>query len=371
MRPTSDELASVLTSSHRRELVADVFLGPTRVLENVPLDSWTLKGDIDAEVKTGGTVTVEYSGDFADSVTPHELTDALAPYGQELVVSMLISAGPFSERVPMGTYRLTDVPSATDAQLRFRDRLITTGSRVQLTLLDRFETVRRARFRSLEQPASLTSAWDEFTRITGLQTTRTVADVAIPASVVYTRERLAAAQQIAGVLGGRGYMLSDGTAGIIPDTPGSPVAELAIGEEGVILDVDYAMHSENVYNVVVFDGEDTVGTPIHEEIAVTSGPLSVDGPYGEYVVDYPTDQKQFIKSRNAARTAITNHLAKVSATDYYELPVQCITDPRLEIGDVVTVQRMDRLITGRIQTYTMGRTGPMSLTLGVLDDVAI
>lgn len=371
MRSSSngDNLPGVLRGgSFSRELVADVFYGPTRLIEGVPLDDWTLSGDADAEIKTSASATVVYSDDFARSVTPHELTDALAPFGQELYLYMIIRASGFEDRIPMGVYRLEDVPGATDAQIRFRERVITVGSRVELTLLDRFLGVKRALFRSLEQPPSLTSAWAEFARITRLQVTRSVPDVAIPNTVTYSRSRIAAAQQIAGVLGGRAFMLADGTATVMPDEPGDPVAELQIGEEGVIMDVDYSLHSEGVHNVVVGDFEDASGNPIHAEAAIGDGPLSVNGPYGEYVTEYPADQKQFIKTQAAADAAVLAHLEKVSATDSYELPVQCLIDPRLELGDVVTAQRMDRLITGRVRKYTMGRRGPMSLKLQVLDD---
>lgn len=357
--------------SFRRELVADVFYGSTRLLADVPLEDWTLTGDADAEIKTAATATVVYSGDFAESVTPRDLTDALSPFGQEMYVYMLISAGGFEDRIPMGVYRIDDVPSASDAQIRFRERVITVGSRVQLTLLDRFVGVKRALFRSLEQPPSLTSAWAEFARITKLQVTRNVSDVAIPNTVTYSRSRISAAQQIAGVLGGRAFMLADGTAGIIPDVPGAAVAELQIGEEGVVMDVDYSLHSEGVYNVVVLDFEDENGNPLHSEAPIGDGPLSVNGPYGEYVTEYPSDQREFITTQEQGDAAVLAHLQKVSVTDSYELPVQCIIDPRLELGDVVTVQRMDRTITGRVKKYTMGRTGPMSLTLQVLDDVPV
>jgi len=373
MRPAQDGLAAVLRGgSFQRTLTADVYLGTERLLENVPLDDWSLKGDIDAAIKTSASATVVYSGDFAESVTPRQLTDALAPFGQEMRLYMTISVGgAFSDRIPMGVYRLEEVPSATDAQIRFRDRVLTVGSRVELTLLDRFLSVQRARFRSLEQPLSLTSAWAEIARVSRLPITRTVADAAIPSTITYARDRLDTVQLLASVLGGRACMLSDGTLGIIPDAAPAATALLEIGEEGVVLDVDYSLTSDQVYNVVIGDFEDTTGRPIHVEAQVSTGALAVDGPYGEYVTEFPSDRAQLIKTAAAARAAVDAYLAEVSAVDRYELPVQSIIDPRLELGDVVQVQRMDRLITGRVNAYTFGRTGPMSLTLGVLSDVPL
>lgn len=368
MRASAPGFDDVVRHSFRRVLKADVYYGAERLIENIPLDEWSLNGDIDADIKTGASVTVSYTGDFGETVTPRELTDALAPFGQELRLYMEISAGGFKDRIAMGAYRIEDVPSATDAQMRFRERLITKGSTVRLQLLDRFYGVKRARFRALQEPRSLTSAWDEIARLSRLAVIRNVADVAIPRSVVYSRDRLDAIQQLAAVLGGRAFMRGDATLAIIPDTPAASVAELMIGEDGVVLDVAYALHSEDVYNVVVGDFEAVNGTPIHAEAAITLGPLSVNGPYGENVIEYPNDQKTFITTQSAADAAVAAYLSQVALTETFELPVQATLDPRLEIGDVVTVVRRDRLISGQIRKYTMGAKGPMSLTLGVIDE---
>jgi hypothetical protein len=372
MRSTSAALQGALQGgSFSRQLLGDVYYGSTRVLQDVPIKDWSLNGDIDAEIKTAGAISIAYTDDFAQSVSPTQLTDALAPFGQEIRLYMVISAGSvYSERVPMGVYRIEAAPSATDAQMRFQNRVITIGSVVNLTLMDRFYGIRRNQFRSLEQVGILTSAWGEIGRISGLQLNRNVADVAIPSSTVYGRDRLAAVQTIASILGGRAYMTADGAISILPDTPGAAVITLEIGEDGVILDVAFSMESQDVYNNVFGDFEAVDGTPIHSEASIINGPLAVMGPYGYNSVAYPEDQKNFIKTQAAADTATANRLALVSTSTSFELPVQCILDPRVEVGDVVNVQRMDRLITGRVKKYTMGRTGPMSLTLGVLNDVA-
>lgn len=374
MRPGSDALKAVLDSpsSFGRALVGDVVRGAERRIQDLPLTSWTLSEDIGAKIKSGGSVDVVYTDDFAASVTPHELTDALAPYGSELHLYVVISAGEFSERVPVGKFRIDGVPKASDAQMRFRDRVITVGSRVQLRLLDRFMAVDRAQFRSLEQPPDLSSAWAELARVMRLQVTRTgVADQAIPETLVYPRNRVDAAQLLAKILGGRAYMKDDGTVGILPTVPGSPVARLALGADGTVGDVEYSMESEGVFNVIFGDFEAEDGTPIHVEATVhDGGPLDVSGPYGEYVGEYSRGNKDLINTLAAAQAAVDEELLEASSTESYELPVQCQFNPLLEIGDVVEVERMDRLITGRILKVTRGQAGPMSLRLDVLDDVA-
>lgn len=368
MRTSTEQLGEVLRGgSFQATLTADVFYGADRRMQDLPIDTWSFTGDLDAEVKTSGRLDVVYQGDFADSLTPHEFSDTLAPFGQIVQPYLTIRAGNFKERIPLGAYRIMK-PEGYDQHLNRGDRQLVVGSTVKLTLLDKFHGVRKAKFRSLEQPKDLGSAWAELARVTRLPVTRTVPDVPIPSTLVYDRSRLEAAQLLAAVLGGRAVMLADATVGVVPDTPGVVVADLQIGEGGVILDVGNSMSSDEIPNVVYGDFEDAAGNPIHVEASITYGALAVDGPYGENVVEFPSDQKQLYKSRDTCQAAVEAYLAKVSAPTTYDVEVSTLLDPRLELGDVVTVQRVDRILTGRVKKYTFGQDAPMSLTLEVFLD---
>jgi hypothetical protein len=251
MRTSTAQLGRVLAGgSFRATLSADVFYGATRVLQDVPVEDWSFSGDIDAEVCYGGKLTIVYQHDFARSYTPREVTDALAPFGQRVIPYLTIKAGPFVERVRLGVFRIADVPDAEDHFMTHQGRRLVVGSRVEITLLDLFDQVRRAKFRTLEQPPSLTSTWAEIARITRLPVTRTIADASIPGIYTHDRSRLTATQVLASVLNGRAVMLADGTIGAIPNTPGAAVAELRTGDEGVILSAGYALSSTDIPNVV-------------------------------------------------------------------------------------------------------------------------
>jgi hypothetical protein len=369
MRTGTQQLKDVIEGgAMKATLVGDVVRGAERLLEGVSFESWSLTGDYDADIKSGGDVTLLYAGDFADSVSPRELTDILAPYGSEIHLYMEIAAENFSGRIAMGKYRIDGVPSASDSSIVHRERLITAGSVVQLRLLDRMRNVQRAPFRSLEQPSSLTSTWAELGRVTRLPLTRNVNDVAIPSTLVYPRSRLETAQLLAQLLGGRPYLTEFGTVAILPDTAGSVVATIRTGPDGSIGELKYSMESEDVYNVVVGDFETADGTPIHVEAEITDGPLAVEN-YGENVAFYERPDKELITDTTTAQTAVNTELARVSQTGYYELPIQCRLNPLLEIGDVIQAETVNRLITGRIRKTEMNRSGPMSLTLAVISDV--
>lgn len=363
-RQYSADLAGIVTGgSFTRELVGDVYYGGVRLLENVPIEDWSLAGDLDANIKTTAKVRIVYQDDFAAAYTPREATDAFAAYGQELHLFMVISAGDFTERVRCGIYRIDEVPDAYDRSVQLDGRTLTTGSVIDLDLVDRFDNVNWPT-RSLVQPLALTSAWGELIRVSRLQATRTVADAPIPNSIVYPRNRLETVQQIAGILGGRALMRSDGTVGVVPDALGSPVITLRTGEpDGTIIGTGYSMISRQIANVVIGDFEDDAGRAIHAEAAITTGPLDVAGPFGERVVEYPNDQKQFVRTQAAANAAVKAHLERVSQRGPIEIPVTLTPDPRLEVGDVVELKRPDGDAVGRVVKYSLPRKGAMQLTV--------
>lgn len=367
MRTSTEMLGKVLRGgSFRVDVSFDVEYGGERVLQNVPVTAWSFTGDRAAEIPHAGELTIAYQDDFARSYTPREVTDAFAPFGQKVLPTVTISLGPFIERIPLGVYRIDETPDGRDEFLTLGERRLVTGSVVRVSLLDLFHQVKRARFRSLEQPAT-TSAWAEIARITGLPVTRTVADATIPLTVTYDRSRLAAVQTLATVLGGRAMMLSDGSIGVIPTTPGAAVFDLPIGEEGVLIDVGYSLSSDERPNVVIGDFEDTAGNAIHVEAQIESGALAFDGPYGEYVVEFPDELKPLYKSTAACQAAVNTYLEQLSADARPEAPVDTLFDPRLELGDVGTLQRPDRELTARISKYSMSgdNTGKADMTLDV------
>lgn len=364
MRHFSDDFSSIVTTgSFTRELTADAYLGGKRTLENIPVDDWNLAGDYDANIKNTATARIIYQDDFAKSYTPREASDALAAFGQELHLFMTVSAGDFSERIRVGIFRIDEVPSAYDRKVMHENRELTIGSVIDLDLVDRFATVNWPT-RTLDAPAALGSAWSEIVRVSRLQVTRTVPDKSIPNSIVYPRNRLSTVQQLAGVLGGRAMMLSDGTLGVIPDEYSTPDLTLTTGEPaGTIVGTGYSMRSREIANAVYGDFEAEDGTPIHAEAAITVGDLSTLGPFGERPVEYPGDQKAFIRTQRAADTAVQNHLAKVSRRGPVEIPVTLVPDPRIEIGDVLEVSNGGTPQIARAVKYSLPKKGAMQLTV--------
>jgi hypothetical protein len=366
MRVASENLSEVLRGSFSTRLIVDASYGADRRAMDLPAVAWDLDWDSEAEIPGDGSLTIIYTPEVAESLTPTQFTDILAPFGQELNLRLEVSAGEFWETVQLGHYRIIAVPDARDTHMDHLGETIVVGSSVTVTVRDRLEGVRRSGFHSEQSPPSLDSCWAEIQRLTGMQVLRSVDDKPIPASTVYLAEqggRLKAVQALAGVLGGVAYVTPDGALSVMPDAPGDVVAELVLGDEGTILDVAHSMESEGVYNEVVGNFESEDREPIFSVAAVTDGPLAVDGPYGRYTRYYSSP---FVKTQAAADSAVAAILSQVSSSQTYRVPVKCVLDPRIEDGDVVSVQRPGgRLLIGRVVSHSFGSSPVMDLELDV------
>lgn len=366
MRTGSDLLKEALKSGVTHRLVVDAFYGATRTAKDLPVVQWELQWDAEAQIKSYGKLVIAYSGDMADSYTPKQFTDLLAPFGQELNILLEVSAGEFSETIQLGHYRIVSVPDARDEHMNVTGRELTVGSRVTVTVQDRLVGVKRRGFRYEEQPPSLTSCWGELARLTGMQVIRSVPDKAIPASVVYAAEqggRLNAVQALADVLGGVAYVTPDGALSVLSDEVGDVVLELTLGDEGTLLDVAHSMDSEGVYNTVVGNFTDADNNPITAVASLTTGDLGTDGPFGEYTRYYSSP---LVKTQEAAQSAVDAILARAVSTQTYRVPVQCLVNPLVEFGDVVSVQRpVGDPLVGRIVKYKFGSSRMMSLEMDV------
>jgi hypothetical protein len=365
-----DNLAEALASDFNVRLIADVFRGPERVFQDLPVsDNWSLKFDSEGRIKASGTLLVQYTSEVADSLTPTEFTDLLAPFGPELNLLLEISVGSlFSQTILIGRYVLTQVPSARDEHMRFLDRTITTGSLVELTLQDSLVRIQRRGFHFEEQPVPSTTCWSEIARISGMQVTRNVPDAPVPAGLLYEPKeggRLDAVQTLAGRLGGRAFVTPDNTLSVLPYTvPLVPELTLSVGARGTLIDVEHSMESEGVYSEVVgvYEVENSAGdrVPLYSLAQLTQGPLSVTGPYGAYTYFHTSNVPTNQQTADAETQAV---LTQVSATQTYRVPVTCILDPRVRDGMVVEVVQATRSTVGRVVNHSFGGNGLMQLEL--------
>lgn len=265
MRTVSAKCAEIIEGgSFDTQLTLTAFYGSEITLADVPVTSWSFDSERGRDIPTKGVVEAVYSDDDGSSAGPRDFTDALAPFGQEVVVSVVISAGRFSEAIMLGRFKIIGTPEVEDTNMVVGSKIITTGSRVKLTLVDGLEKVRAAGFTGPTRPRS-TYCWPELAVLTGMQIFKTLPERNMP-TVEYeiaSEGRLDVCQAIAAELGGTLYVRPDGALTVLPDTPGPVVKTLTLGEDGLRLsDIAREMATDQIYNEVVGTFEDDDRNPI-------------------------------------------------------------------------------------------------------------
>ena len=314
--------------------VADVMDGSDRRLEQVELDEVSLKWDSAAMVECQGSATVVHVPDEGESWAPQEPGDALAPYGPELVISARVEAGPLVEEVPLAVLRITDKGDAEQSRTTITGESIVTAERIPLTLEDRMRSVVRDRFTKATSPSILSSAYRELEALTGRPVVRSLPDKAIVGISAYD-ERDQAVQDLAQLLGGDAHFDSGGRLRVRSSTPGAPVAVLVLGPYGRVDKLTSAMSADRVYNGAIVRGKNALGVEFQVERWITTGPLATSR-YGRVPVFYQSD---LLRTLAQAGERADRLLAEKSQPRAASWKVECLWNPLIEVGDVVTVQR--------------------------------
>ncbi|WIB25808.1 hypothetical protein [Curtobacterium sp. MCSS17_015] len=371
MRDSGSQVADVLRSgSFDMQWVADVYYDGTRRLSNVPITEPKFVDDGSALVQSTGSCTVVWTPDFAESLSPQAADDTLAPFGSELSVAVIISAGTFTERIQMGWYRIDDVPNADDQFVEHAGHRIVVGSRVELTLQDRFRRVQKDRFDVPGSPPSRTSVLNEAQRISGLQIVREVPDATIPRGFAYEEERLDPLYDLLEFADAVPYMRPDGSMGQRPIDWGAPVDVVTDGNDGSLVSLKRAMSSSTVYNrIAVRSSATDGGAQILASAEITSGPLRArnsDGspsPYGRVTYYYSSD---LITNRAQAKQYATQNLPRVSSLRVTERPMTELFNPLRQVGDVLTIRSsLEPEFQGRVKTINRNDGATQDVTLEV------
>ena len=369
MRFASAAASSILSGSFDHNWVADLYYNGERRLKDVPLTDVSFTEDAEAAVQQSGSCKIVWADDFGRSATPREVADWFAPFGARLHVYSILSAGSFSERVEYGRFEITDVPAARDAGMDFRGQWVTTGSVVELELKELLARVDAETFDVPSAPASLDSAWDEVARITGLPVSRSVADAAIPRSVMYEDVKLDAIYNLMDVvLDAVPHMTADGAIGARPNALGSVVATLRRGEGGCLVDVGAAMSAARVYNRVVVRATSGDQAQVLAVAEVTTGPLRVrntDGSLSPFGARTYYQSSEFVTTPGQAQAWADSTLATVSSLRATRVPVEETFNPLRERGDVVLVERATEWLFGRVVTIRRSRRATQDLVVEV------
>lgn len=357
--------SAIEAGTYSFELKLTAFYGNDVTLPDVPVAAWKFESEEGRAVPTVGSLDAVYVDEDGASVSPRGFTDALAPFGQEVLAQCVVSVDQFTETIVLGRLRITDTPEATDSNVLHGSRVLTASSEVSLEVADLLDKVRAAGFVGASSSVKAT-CWAELAHLSGMRVARSVPDLNMP-RVEYemsSEGRLKACQDIAARLGGTLYVRSDGALTVLPAEQGPVVRRITLDKDGTRLsEMTRALSMDGLFNEIVGDFEDSDRNPIWVPPAqITDGPLSVDGPLGHRTRYVDSD---LVKTRDQARAMLWNVLEQSSVLAPVEIPVDILLDPRIEIGDTVEIEQELETVVGRVVKVTHASTGRTSMDIAV------
>ena len=363
MREVSERLRDVLEGGvFSVEWLADLIYDGDPKAQNLALLEPRFSWDMSAQVQGTGSCTILWDDLFGQSVVPREIGDLFSPFGAELQVDVIVSAGASRERVQMGRFVLDSVPAAVEYAIAHPHGglPVVVESTVTLDLADYFMRIARDTFPFPTSPKSA-SMWDEAQRLTGLPVARSIDDRELPTNITYDEDRLEAL--------GKAFGPSNAWPALTPS--GALTARLKdwtapVGRLETVLDAPLVMRSENVYNRVVVEGKnpDPDGPVLRAVAEIREGVLRTqnrDGsrsPFGGNTYTYKSD---YLTSQAQCQAYADDLLPRVSRIRSVTRRVTIPFNPLYEVGDVLVLVDPTRLgdeslVRVRSITHEQGET---------------
>lgn len=328
-----DVIASGLYSAH---WAGDLFYDGVPKAQNLLLLDPRFGWDASAQIQGSGSCEVLWDDMFGQSIVPREIGDLFSPYGAELQADVIISAGDFAERIPMGRFVLDSVPDSVEHAIQSAHGgvPVVVESRVSLDLADYFLRIARDEFPFPTAPRS-TSMWDEAQRLTGLSVVRSIPDRTLPRNITYDEDRLEALGKVFGPSNAWPALTPSGGLTALPKAWSAPVGRL----ENVLAS-PLVMRSENVYNRVVVEGKnpDPDGPVLRAVREIRQGYLrtrNADGtrsPFGGSTYRY---KSEFLTTQAQVDRRADELLPQVSQIRSVTRKITEPFNPLRELGDVL------------------------------------
>lgn len=364
-----DDVARVMRSTHSAAYVADAFYDGVPTLTGMPVSTkGSIDGDTTSRVQTSASISVESNAMvFAGSgktIAPERAADALATYGQEIVISRQIWFGRILvSTIPCGTFRISEAPTIAKYGRPFGSGFVYTAAAVELKLDDRFEPIDAAQFASVQSPAKAgATMWGEVRRFSPypVLVDPYIPDKTVAKTMVYEQSRLDTISDLFALAGAEPKLTRDGSLTARLTEPTAAPIDLT----GTIRPFTRSMTNDYKNHIVVtttVDGADQVLA----EAKVTTGPLRVDGPAGDRVelVD-----SGLADSKQAALNLANARLQASLRGRREQINIDCLPNLTVELGDPVTATdpTTGESVTGVVDAFTlpMDPTALMTVTIG-------
>lgn len=349
------------------------WLGETQLADDVPISAGTEELDATLRVPERITLTVPRVDDQGMSWVPTAYNSPLSWFGQHLTVQLGIEVGNDQiEWLNRGEFLLNSVETQGDS--------LNVEALGQLALAD------EARLVSEYQPAS-TAQFGDIIRDLLLPGIGVNDDAAptdrIPAATAmsWSDNRLDCVLAALDAWPAQGNVDENGSF-VITSVPGTPTAAQAVlnltdGYGGTVVTPQTSGGRDGLFNTVIATGQTpdsdptNAGQPIVATayVADPTNPLRYGGAFSPYLVPF-SYASPLLTTRTQALKAANTVLARKLATATKTIVVQCIPDPRVQLGDIVTVTSERLGIDSEVGTiqgvslpYLPGDGSLMSLTV--------
>lgn len=377
MQAVSPYFLTALDGSHGHVVRVDAWRGGKLLSPDggLPVAGGTITITEGQAIRTALSVTI---ADPDGQWTP-QADGALSPYGSELHVQLGIRAGALAELVSIGWCPIT-VASTDERWQAYPTMVISRGQSTDVSATDRAQIIAAARFMSRTQPVN-TSVFAEIASllqgVVPWQAPTGLADGTVPAGITYTDDRLGAVNTLAAVLDQAVVFNPAGTATLAPrhdldaegnDNTSNP-APLGAAvwtipvHGGSVVTFARELNADATYNGVIVRGTAFNGSALVGQSVITTGPLAWDGPFGQvpYFVTSAT-----LGTQAGVDAAAVAELARLVAQRSQIIVISCVSNPALEVGDVVTVPAPKGRLNGRVVSIQWPLTpGPMSVSVSV------
>jgi len=326
----SEEVASVLTRSHRRHLAVESWLDGELLTDAVPVATGGEDHDRTLSVPERIVLTVPrlYRG---ESWSPVADDHPLAANGQRLRVQIGVGVGNGRvEWLQRGWFLVHKSEAAGDAVTVEAVGLLALVQEARLVTPYQPTGTMVSTLRGLVEPA-LTVTVDD-----------ALADRAVPAGINYDEDRLAAVHELLDAWPAEAVVNADGYLAVAPpaDTATS-VADLTDGAGGTVITAAGQSTREGAFNAVVARGTASDGAQVQGVSYDTSGgPKAYGGAFNPLPVPFFYSSPLLTtvaQAKSAARTILRRKLREVART----FTVDMVPNPALELGDAVTITTAD------------------------------
>ncbi len=358
----SSEFLKALRGSRRYQLRVDAYEKGKLVASDLPVADGSLSITEGQATRSRLTLTI---ADPDGRYTPVP-GSPLSPFGPELHVQMGVKFGYNLEWVSMGWFPIVSTSSAETwafYKKRYEDEpvRVNRGAVTTIEAVDRALWVGDYKFLSREQPTTGFALsefsrilkgvvpWAAFAKANAVQ----LSDVPIPSGFTYDDDRLGTAVNLAALMNAEFIFNEEGTATLIPREWNSysvwTIGDGRDPDNAVRVSFDRTMTRDNMYNAVIVRSTNFGGSPIQGIKTETTPPLQWDGPFGRvpYFIDSPA-----LGTQEAVDAAAIQEAANLIKNRLQVMNVECVNNPGIDVGDIVTLPAPRGTIEGRIVSAT-------------------